>query len=564
LRELEVLFALCKAAPLLNDVTSAQKLTEQLSPYLLEAHVQSITPSPFLRDIEPSPWESLTSNLTSALLSIGAKHKSLRPYVLEKLSQCLENCRQSLASRSSLQSRVLGVESHSETDEEDIARIASVTVSLLGFLDSAAQYADVWTAPERLALVNRLDSILSQEVLISVESAFSTIRSSHQSSHSDFVLKEWKRYTKHYAAIGRPLGAMLLQQGFGRFMTASTSLLVADPAHLREKDVLDLLMSEDEEGRVDYGDEHEGDAGFETIEEFATLAAKQMEELEDGADYLQLGTAWQQRLAFSVKAYVLIIYTNCVVLDDSVADPDVLVNWLEETMADPIQMADETLVSVVLKCYAVMATLTSTYAANLSRSIPRYLVRGGARGQMADVAAGCLSVGLRNLSPDATITTLYTLGNVLSSGSKSELTTNTADTPAGSSISRANGLRQQHATGSSISLALSGEEETAVVYGNIVRAIVIVASRCKDDKIVALAQSMLLQKIGKVSVSVDAEIITEAAALVNSGAQVEFRSLLKGLARLSHDAALKTNVPMLSAVSFINNLFAGSICTDNL
>ena len=44
--------------PSSTGTVSAQKLARNLIPYLLDAHVQAFTPSPFFRKIEPSPTES--------------------------------------------------------------------------------------------------------------------------------------------------------------------------------------------------------------------------------------------------------------------------------------------------------------------------------------------------------------------------------------------------------------------------------------------------------------------------------------------------------------------------
>ena len=53
--------------------------------------------------------------------------------------------------------------------------------------------------------------------------------------------------------------------------------------------------------------------------------------IEDGADYLQLGTACQPRLAFSVKAFALALYCTCVILGGSAGGIDSqLYHWFEE------------------------------------------------------------------------------------------------------------------------------------------------------------------------------------------------------------------------------------------
>lgn len=390
----------------------------------------------------------------------------------------------------------------------------------------------------------------SEGFLISVETAFSVLRNSN-STHS--IVKDCKRYVRHYAAIGRPLGATLLQRSFMWLLVAASSLLVADIDELRGNDILDLLMSGTGVFRSNTSVPREVD--FTTIETMADISCDEMSLLADGADYLRLGSAWQQRLAFSVKAAALTSYLNCAMLNEDAADVDPLMSWLEDTLADPIQMADETLASVVLRCLALVAKLSPSFAPNISRLLPRFIVQGGPRGQTILIASTCLAYVLRVLSQDAVITTLYTLGNVLSSGSNTEKAlsggANGEMNLDGSVNSTFYGGKQS--TGSSISLAISGEEETSIVYGNVVQAICGIAASCNDPKITALAQSMLLQKIDKVSRSVDSRIITEAASLALSGGPLEFRSLLKLYARLSHDGVVQNNEALLSAVSSLEH-----------
>jgi phosphatidylinositol 4-kinase len=534
--------ALCKAAPLLNTPDSAKRLAEQLSPYILESHVQVFVPSPFFREIEPSPIEALSYNLTTALLSLGMNHDFLQPVVAERLWAYLDNC--SRVTLTSIQGT--GLENESAADVEDAVHIATVTVSILGFLDAAAACLNFWTASERLNLIQRVNTLLSEGFLVAVETAFSTIRNSHSQNST---LKEWKRYVRHYAAIGRPLGAMLLQRGLMWLLVAGSSLLLAEIKALRGSDILDLLMSGT--GIARPFPSADGVVDFETIETLAEIAEDEMSLLEDGADYLRLGSTWQKSLAFSVKAGALTSYLNCTLLNEDAADPDILMGWLESTLADPLQMADEILANVVLRSMALISKLSPAFAPNVSRLLPRFIVQGGSRGQTISVASTCLAYVLQILSQDAIITTLYTLGNVLSSGSNTERALAggiNGDLAMDGSVNPTFYIGKQ-STGSSISLTISGEEETSVVYGNVVQAICGIASSCNEPKITALAQSMLQQKIDKVSRSVDARIIIEAAGLALSGGPLEFRSLLKLYAKISHDGVMQNNEVLLGAVS---------------
>jgi phosphatidylinositol 4-kinase A len=225
--------------------------------------------------------------------------------------------------------------------------------------------------------------------------------------------------------------------------------------------------------------------------------------------------------------------------------------WLENTMADPVQMADETLANVVLRAMALISKLSPGFASNISRLLPRFIVQGGSRGRIISTASACLAFVLQILSQDAIITTLYTLGNVLSSSSNAEralLGGINGDLTMDSTLN-STFYSGKESTGSFISLIISGEEETSAVYENVIQAICGIASGCKDPKITVLAQSMLLQKITKVSKAVDAHIITEAAGLALNGGSLEFRGLLKLYARLTHDGVIQNNEVLLAAVS---------------
>ena len=515
-----------------------------MGPYLLESHSQLFAHSPFFRDIEPSPIEALSHGLTAALLSIGINHDYLREPVLQKLSTYLRSCADAAGSSATLS--LDGSDAGSSSEVDEAIHIATIAISLLGFLNAAATYANFWIFSERLELIVKVKSILSESFLVSIETAFSTIRNS---SISQNKVREWRRYIRHYASIGRPLGAMLLQQNLMWLLVASSSLLVTVVERLRTDDVLDVLMSGDGFTRS------EDSKALSALELMANTAEEEMSLLEDGADYLRLGSAWQQSLAFSVKAATLTTFLNCALVNEDAADPDTLMAWLEDTLADAIQMADETLATVVLRCLALVSKFSTSFAVNVSRLLPRFLVQGSPRGRILSTTSACLAYVLKNLSQDATISTLYTLGNVLSTSSSAPERALTGTLNGSINGMNSGGVYGgRHSTGSSISLAISGEEETSLVYGNVVQAICDLARSSNDPKITALAQSMLLQKIDRVSKTIDSCIITEAASLALNGGQLEFRSLLKLYSKLSNDAVLQKNEPLSVAVGHLLHL----------
>ncbi|TPX17476.1 uncharacterized protein E0L32_003119 [Thyridium curvatum] len=549
IREFEVLLALCKAAPGIQTSHSAQKLSSQLIPYMMDSHVQLFVPSPFFQKVEPCPTEALTYHVTAALLSLGIRHDAVQEIVSDNIWAFLSSCAHAV-------NTVLPNQDGGDGNLEDAIRTATIAVAFLGFMDAAAAQADFWRSGGRLALVQRVRKMVSDPFLVAVETALSTIRNSHS---SDRLTREWKRYLRNYAEIGRPLGALLIQRSLSHLLVATTSLLVVDVRSLGKNHVLDLLLSG--EGLLRPMTARSGDADLMSVEVYAAGVVDQMNYLESSADFIRLGSVGQQRLAFAVKGAALISYLNCARLNEDAADTDALMAWLEETLTDPVQMADADLAAVVLKSMALICKFSPTYAANVSRLLPRFIVQGGASKETVDIAAKCLAYVLRMLSNDAVITTLYTLGNVLSPENEGSLT-GSVNGDQGPDPARPI-YQGRQSTGSSISLRISGEEETAVIYNNVIDAICGIAATCRDEKITALAQSMLLQKVDKLGSYAAAKIIQGAAVLSLAGGSLEFRSLLKLFTRVCHTGVVEDREILLDAVMKARNYISTNIKRDS-
>ncbi|KAG6249440.1 hypothetical protein E4U24_002125 [Claviceps purpurea] len=538
IREFEVLMALCKAAPNVQSNMSAQKLSYRLIPYFLEIHVQLFAPSPFFRKIEPSPTESLTFHLAAALLSFGINYADLKETVTEGIWAFTNACGKAIESIMSPQS--------SELDSlpiDDAIRTTTIALAILGFLDAASAQANFWKAGDRLALIQKFHQLLSEPFLVAVETSLSTIRNTHIQSTE---VRECKRLLRHYASCGRPLGAMLLQRSFMWLVLSSSSLMVASGSTLHSTHILDLFMSEDNLALKEQRQLLEGDS--RSIEAYVGIAAQQMDYLEAGADFVRLGSPDQQKLAYDVKSAAMIVHLTCSFLDEDVADPDVLMNWLQESLDDSLQMSDPDLAAVVLRCMALICRISPTYTATVSRALPRFLVHAVPQDETALVASKSLASVLKMLSKDAVISTLYSLGNVLSPDTEAEFTGVPSNEILVNGEQMAPEFGRRQSNGSYVSLLMTGEQETAVVYSNVVQAICTIAIACDDEKIIALAQSMLLQKLEKVNASVDTKVITGAAKLSLHGGQLEFRSLLKMYSRLCHMGVLERKDFLLVAV----------------
>ncbi|KAK3715278.1 Phosphatidylinositol 4-kinase stt4 [Vermiconidia calcicola] len=535
-RELEVLVALCRAAPLLQTTKDADDLLHQLAPYVPEAHRQALGPSSLHQHLPP--WETLAFDLTSAILAIGLNHPSLRTQAVVCIDDTIEELTRSSENRGGASSGEDDV-SQRHTAEQSFAAI-QLTVSLLGFLKATAKYVQVWTPEQRMSVIQKLRYLLSEKFMVSIEGALSAVRNTR--SHSGPV-KEWKRWVRHYASRGTPLGALLLQQAYMSVVEESVVLLLSGPEPLSSSELLDTLMQR--RPLVDNASLHYGD---DMLGELTELIIEEINLLEADADYLQVSSAWQQRLALEVKASCLRSYLCCSLINEGIADDELLMSWLDAITSDSVQMADESLAQTVLKSMAILSRTSSATATNLSHSMPRLLVQGKMPPQTAKVAGECLARILQQLSQDMVISTLYSLGNVLSAGAG-----NDTSSPFFDSIGGVNGSAHpygsEQALGSQISFMMTDEEETTAVYGSVVQAIVSVATACNDDQITALVISMLVQKMGRVSAAVDARIVTETAALGVSGGPNQLKALVRLYARIASDALVKRDDLLMHAVT---------------
>ncbi|KAL6709717.1 Phosphatidylinositol 4-kinase stt4 [Coniothyrium glycines] len=555
-QELEAILALCKSAPFIQSLEIAEKLLSRLSPYLAESSAQILSPSPSLRTFGPSPYETLTYNLTSAVLSLGSQHGQLRAQATSTLASYLNGWTTAAAELSA---------DHFDDDERedyavdgDLARVMTQSLSLLGFLGATAEHANFWNAYDRLQFVQDVRSALSEQFLIAFETALSIARNARAYQHG---LREWKHYAKHYAASGRPLGAMIIHDSLLKVVVASASLLVSNrPSSTAGGSILDSVRASfDTKPSQIFRDS----ASDSLADGLTRIAVEEMERLDNDLDYLQkVGSAWQQRQGASVKAKVITTYLCCAVYDEDIADDEVLTIWLDNVLNDPVQSADHELASTVLKSMSILARISPESASSLGRSLPRVIVQGNFDERTTSVAAESLAAVLSLLPQDAIITTLYSLGNVISVGAPvADRPTIASSTLNGSSKTRTGDL-YDHEHGSAISLTPSDIEEPHHVHTVVIETIVSVARNCKDAKITALALSMLVQKVGRSSKTVDAKIITDSAFLGIHSPPGEFKSLLKVYSKIIHDALVKDDRTLIDAVMIARLNISKEISAD--
>ncbi|KAI2100516.1 phosphatidylinositol-4- kinase [Ophidiomyces ophidiicola] len=538
-RDLDALLALSEAAQSPCHPKDVTKLVPLFADYLPDCQSLILHSSPFLYSLETSPWELLTRNLVTALLVIGLRHPQHRDLVKKSIFAYIERCHQLVRDLPTLDSQATRTGEYG--DSQIVFDIAALAVSLVGFLDGMSTSAHFFNPGEQLHAIEKSRMVLSEQFLVAVETTSSTIRNFQS---SDLSLQHWRRYARLSAAAGRPISSMLMQKAFLGFVLSCTSPVGKDGRIISVDALLDQYITSLDPMRYN-------DKDSTALAEYcAQIATDQIQLLEDGSDYLQLGEPWQRHLAFTVKSFALVTFVNCVILDEDSADIDLLLSWLDATLLHFDQMASKALATVTFKSLVILSKLSRLNAPNLTRSLLRFIVQSGQSGAILIAAARALAQTLQLLSQDTIIGTLYSLGNVLSATPTHEKIHQPTSIPTEdiNTYSRYLVANSQQSNDSFISLTLNGDEDTLVAYRNVVQAIIIIATNSEDSKIVALAQSVLLQKIGRVNVLLDACLVQETAALALKSEPAEFQVLLKFYSRLYRDAAIQGNSLVVDAI----------------
>src|SRR5262249_40755040 len=127
----------------------------------------------------------------------------------------------------------------SEEREAELGAVITSTLSVVGFMEAIANHAAVLSPEQRFEITQLLRDTLTEKYMTALETVLSVTRNARGPYNP---LRLWRKYLKHYAAIGRPLGAMLLRLGFIRFAVALVSLHVAPTEELQGHYVLNALL----------------------------------------------------------------------------------------------------------------------------------------------------------------------------------------------------------------------------------------------------------------------------------------------------------------------------------
>lgn len=536
--------ALCATASAIQNPSHAERLVTEIGPYLIGIHNQAFKTTPFLRTFRPSPWELVAHKTTSALLAVAKNHNKLKDTVFHHINLALEKWTangKAIADQSTTKDNSEYGQIGSNTEQSINGGTIRLCASLLGFVSGITEMAFDLTLTERFTILQSLHVIMSNDFMAQIETNLSVIRGSNVEQLESRI---WQRVLITYASSERPLGALLLQHSYLKLTASLTAPFALSLKPTGATETLDVLVASNPQQAIKA--DPSADVNIQT---FAQYIIQAMDLLNADTHFLHIGSAWQQRLAFSAKAFGLKAYLYIFSAFREVVSITKLMSWLEGITSDPVQLADDALGQTALKCMVVLARHSPKCAGDSSRLLPQLLVQGKMTNETAMVAADSLAHVLQLLPQDMQISTLYSLGNVLSSGveptriGQRHTFDGTADGFPPDSL-----RPHWEPNHSSLSFVSSDVDETDSVYGIAIQAVVKIAIRCKDEKIVSLVLAMLLQKLGRASMSMDVKIIEGSAVLGLISSINDLKPLLKIYCKLCQDSVRMEDKELLKAV----------------
>ncbi|KAL9052544.1 MAG: hypothetical protein Q9162_005348 [Coniocarpon cinnabarinum] len=540
--QFDILLGLCDATTRLTRTHQILTCVRELSPFVTRCPSQTFVYSPSFFQLHPAPWQLLTINLFDTFLAVGQRVSGARQEVRRCLSDYTHEC-QRLAKQSS-GARFSGPQTNHNNDKNSHLTF-TLASSLLGFLEAAGCHASFWSQDEQLEIINTFRDLLTADFLLNVESTMSSIRNCESTQHG---LLNLRRFVKLYDRARQPIGALSLKLAFAKLVERCAALVLVPSLSLTQGSTIAALLTSNRPCTSRSLHASLWDALLE-------IAMQQLADIEEGSDYLQLGFMSQRRHAQDLKASCLVTYLCCVITDSEAADLDTMLSWLEKSIAGPFQDADEPICCTAIQCFARLASESDSVASMLSRTLPQMLIHQSLSDQVGRIAADSLLYVLKLVSSDIVITTIWGLGNSLST-TKSEV-----GKQNGHAVNGFDGDQRSYVKESTSSSSSVGDGQTSTAHNRdlVINAIVVVAKGLSDTKITALAISMLVQKMGKITPLVDLAIIRGTAELACKNDAAQFKSLLRFYSRLIQEGVSGGRDDLLQPVGEALSIISSSL-----
>lgn len=484
---------------------------------------------------EQPPWQVSTYHLTKALIhlqplapNIGENFGFLSEYISQVVATLLE-----------------------ESESEDLGKKIACMFSLQGFLKATADVASELDASISLNILKSLGEIFHFEVFTKLEAVVSAARSeSAQAKHCNDL---WLFFFNKFADTENEPGSILLNCLFSNLAVEICKQATTDAPHVSET-LLDLVM---DRALKDDLSEQEG----ELIVYATSLANTLIENLDESADYIQLGSPQKILTAFDVKASAIELLGVSLYYKKFSAEKAAAI--VESSLNSPSSLYSH-IVIPVFKLGSYLSFKSENAVINIVKSYPFVVSSPLMRGDVVVRSSAALVSGLKTRPQDTVISLIYTLANMLTSnGSSGSVTVGprrqrTLMQMDQLSIGTGSGVHTPKSIVSNGNQTKSGMQQNGsaeshselqdITVRNIIAGLVTITAKYDDQQIGALTTTVLLQKIGKINSLIDKEAILGLADLAPNLYEPEFRAVIKALSSIESSALRRGEGNLLQVI----------------
>ncbi|KAH3682753.1 hypothetical protein WICPIJ_006288, partial [Wickerhamomyces pijperi] len=516
-KELEILFALAKTAPFVKTVFQASDLLKLITPYLSESP-QQLFRSNISLQLGPSPWDHLTETLVNCILELVSRFPELEANVENVLTVYLDNFK--------------GLEQY------DLK--LSQYFSLLGFIRALVQVKKLNLSPTFILKIIELFSVPSLDVIESV-----TKRSLEDELDACYLLA-YRAKSEEFCSL---LFTKYISQLSNKFLLGLVSSGYECPDDCSLSNYLVKISAQ----QFEDGSDLQFNAAIKHlamnkngVERLVELAQVQLDQLDNGATYINLSSKARIDLAYQTKANAL--QTIGVALTAEILPNTLVTEIVANSLSHLTEVIDYNLAPVIISLGSLLNFKgNKTISSELIHSFPLVVSRISPEIDTSFISkiSKNLALGMKPLSQDSIITTIYSLINLLSevtlvdpTSALRELKLKSAR--ANTVTSQSNGiLRSQRSntmqslkvtvSNSSLNAMAAGREINKHIFKNSISAVIEIAKNYDDHTITVLALTVLTQKFTKVSLDLDLYLLEGLAEIAPFLSQKEFVTLTRML-----------------------------------
>lgn len=534
------MLALARSAGFIQDLTQALKLIRLLGRYLCENPSQKIVNSATNRDIKPSPWQVSSKCLARAILIIGNKFQADNNIFSESqliLSRYLDIVFSSFLT--------------AETFDNQ-QKFFPLLFSIQGFLEAVTSKISIVPYSFIQKLLIKIREVFSTEFLLAIETTVAKFSSNlsreeyaaallhpWSTQSSDFI---WIYYAESYARSNKQLGAMQFSSYLCELARAVSSKIIGT-SDLSNVNLLDKLLDIEKLGKLT-------EQQYDILDLVTDYAVAQITSLDEGADYIELASPEKIELAYATKTSALQIIGVSVYFKHFSVDE--AVKLVVSSISHEYGMSNSVLAVTVFKLASLLCLFNDEIGGVITKYFSHFITIPSVDAGLVKNCADTLVFGLKTLSQDVVVSTIYTFINLLS-----------ADHDPISPTAPAKGYHDQ------TSGSVTGTEETSTsdsynvgLYRNAITAVVTIASKYGDPQIAGLASTVLNQKLNS-SPLLDREVALGMTDLIMFVNEKEFRTIWKSFTFLANNSFKSKDAEFGNLVSEVLYKLSNNIGRDH-